>query len=178
MSAPRDAAIPRAAPRSAGGAAPGPASDAGLRPTAPGLLAGLPLRVQVVVEVSRGSYLKRNAEGKVEYASPIPCPFNYGSVPGTIAPDGDALDALVLGEPLPRGTVVEADVHGIVRFLDHGEVDDKLVCAVFVPRDADRASVHRFFTFYTWVKRCVNLARVKSGATRYSGVEWRDPRPA
>ena len=176
MTAPRDAEILRAAPGDAGGADAAPASDRRPPARTHDLLTHLPLRVQVVVEVSRGSFLKRNGAGRVEYASPIPCPFNYGSIPGTIAPDGDALDALVLGEPLPRGTVVDADVHGVVRFVDHGEVDDKLVCSAFALRDADRAQVHRFFTFYTWVKRCVNLARAKPGATRYAGVEWREMR--
>ena len=131
-----------------------------------------PRRVTVVVEVTRGSFLKRSGTGAVEYVSPVPCPFNYGSVPGTLAPDGDAVDALVLGPGLPRGASVEALVFGVVRFLDAGEADDKLVCAAQEP-DADaRELVRRFFTFYTFVKRGVNVVRRKRGATRFTGVEW------
>ena len=59
--------------------------------------------VEVVIEVPRGSFLKRGSTGRVDFISPLPCPFNYGSVPGYIGLDGDLLDALVLGPRLSLG---------------------------------------------------------------------------
>jgi inorganic pyrophosphatase len=40
-----------------------------------------PPEIEVVIEVPRGSFLKRGSTGHVDFISPLPCPFNYGSVP-------------------------------------------------------------------------------------------------
>jgi inorganic pyrophosphatase len=37
--------------------------------------------LDVVIEIPRGSFLKRGSTGRVDFVSPLPCPFNYGSVP-------------------------------------------------------------------------------------------------
>ena len=42
-----------------------------------------PPEVDVVIEIPRGSFLKRGSTGHVDFVSPLPCPFNYGSVPAT-----------------------------------------------------------------------------------------------
>ena len=52
--------------------------------------------VDVVIEVPRGSFLKRGSSGRIDFVSPLPCPFNYGAVPGLLGLEGDLLDALVL----------------------------------------------------------------------------------
>lgn len=129
----------------------------------------LPLRVRVRVEVPRFGLVKRGTEG-VEYVSPVPCPFNYGSVPDRPAPDGDALDAVVLGPRLRAGAEVDVPVHAVVRFLDDGAVDDKLVCGRS-PTDADLAGVATFFRVYAVVRRLMNRARGRRGETRYGGLE-------
>src|SRR5215510_5929974 len=53
--------------------------------------------LEVVIEVPRGSFLKRGSTGHVDFISPLPCPFNYGSVPQYLGLEGDLLDAVVLG---------------------------------------------------------------------------------
>jgi inorganic pyrophosphatase len=40
-----------------------------------------PPEVEVVIEVPRGSFLKRGASGRIDFVSPLPRPFNYGAVP-------------------------------------------------------------------------------------------------
>lgn len=62
-------------------------------------------------------------------------PGNYGAIPGTALPkelggDGDPLDVLVLGQAAPRGEVVNVRLIGVLKMLDGGEQDDKLI-AVF-----------------------------------------------
>ena len=47
-------------------------------------------------------------------------PVNYGMIPKTVLPinlggDGDPLDAIVLGNPLPRGTVLKAKIIGLLK---------------------------------------------------------------
>jgi len=62
-------------------------------------------------------------------------PANYGSIPGTALPkelggDGDPLDVIVLGQAVPRGTVADVRVIGVLKMLDGGEQDDKLIAVL------------------------------------------------
>lgn len=73
--------------------------------------------------------MKNDKPRRVKYLG-YPC--NYGMVPRTVLAkerggDGDPLDVLVLGEAVPRGTVLEARVIGLFRMRDGGELDVKLV---------------------------------------------------
>lgn len=86
-----------------------------------------------MVEVPRGSFLKRGSTGHVDFISPLPCPFNYGSVPSHIGQEGDLLDALVLGPRLPLGARVRVKAWGAVTLTDRGMSDDKLVCGERAP---------------------------------------------
>ena len=52
--------------------------------------------VEVLIEIPRGSFVKRGSTGHVDFVSPLPCPFNYGSVPQLVGLEGDLLDAVVL----------------------------------------------------------------------------------
>ena len=85
--------------------------------------------VDVVIEVPRGSFIKRGSTGRVDFISPLPCPFNYGSVPAYIGLEGDLLDALVLGPRLPLGAHVRVMAWGAVILTDRGMTDDKLICS-------------------------------------------------
>ena len=55
-------------------------------------------------------------------------PHNYGFIPQSYCDDHDPLDILILSqievEPL---CIVEAKVIGVMRMLDNGEADDKIV---------------------------------------------------
>ena len=61
-----------------------------------------------------------------------PFPINYGIIPNTVLPlniggDGDPLDAIVLGPPIEQGSVVKVKILGVLRMLDYGDNDDKIV---------------------------------------------------
>jgi inorganic pyrophosphatase len=58
---------------------------------------GLSSLVEVVVEVPKWSFAKRSQNGVIDFVSPIPCLFNYGSVPIIPAPDGIPIFLLFLG---------------------------------------------------------------------------------
>jgi len=45
---------------------------------------GEPPEVEVVIEVPRGNFLKRGSTGELNFISPLPGPFDYGSVPSHI----------------------------------------------------------------------------------------------
>ena len=77
-------------------------------------------KVEVVIEIPRGSFLKRGWNGTVDFVSPFPCPFNYGAIPDYIGGEGDLLDAVVLGPRLPRGKRVSVVAQGAVGLTDRG----------------------------------------------------------
>ncbi len=125
--------------------------------------------VRVRVEVPRGSFLKRDG-AKVEYRSPLPCPFNYGSVVGTIAQDGDPVDAIVLGERVPLGVDVDVDVHAVVDFEDDGVHDHKLLCGTHPPTRDELVMVRAFFALYAPVRGLLNRRAGRKGRTRFHGL--------
>lgn len=127
--------------------------------------------VVVIIEVPRGSFVKRKPSGVVDFVSPLPSPFNYGSVPGQLAADGDPLDALVLGPRLALGARVEVQVFGVVDFVDAGDHDPKLVCSAGpAPSEGDWLRVRLFFSIYARLKAGLNWARGRRGPTSLRGV--------
>lgn len=54
-------------------------------------------------------------------------PVNYGFVPQTVSYDGDPFDALVLGPPLPGGSLVRGVVVGVMFMEDEKGMDSKVV---------------------------------------------------
>ena len=96
--------------------------------------------VNTVVEIPQGSFLKIEWDreraafmlDRVEpsiYAKPV----NYGFIPQTKDEDGDELDTLVVCDaPIPTGVWLEANVIGVLNFIDDGEADHKVVV---VPAD-------------------------------------------
>lgn len=132
--------------------------------------------VEVCIEIPRGSFLKRGARPDVDFFSPFPCPFNYGSIDTLVGGDGDLLDAVVLGPRLRRGARVQVQVHGAVGFTDRNIYDDKLICSHRPLRPMDRWIILLFFRFYACCKRLLNLYRRSPGRTVCEG--WRDARDA
>jgi inorganic pyrophosphatase len=88
--------------------------------------ASLPARVEFVIEVPKGGFIKWGADGAVDYLSPLPCPFNYGSALNYHGEDGDPADVVVLGRRRSGGSSGELPVWGRVRFVDQGQRDDKV----------------------------------------------------
>ena len=127
--------------------------------------------VDVVIEVPRGSFLKRGSLGHVDFVSPLPCPYNYGSVPTHIGLEGDLLDAVVLGPRLRLGSTARVTAWGAVTLVDRGIADDKLICGVMPPTSADRRAVLRFFRFYAMCKGLLNAWRGRPGRNACEG--WR-----
>jgi inorganic pyrophosphatase len=65
--------------------------------------------------------------GKPRVIRYIGYPGNYGFIPRTLNGDGDQLDILLLGPPLPMGAVVTAKVIGVLKMKDEQEMDDKIL---------------------------------------------------
>ena len=96
--------------------------------------------LNVVIEIPTGSNHKiewdrEHACFMLDRVEPIAFakPCNYGFIPQTLDEDGDELDVLMItDQPLTTGIWMKAKILGVMKFVDGGEVDDKIIC---VPED-------------------------------------------
>ena len=130
------------------------------------------LSLEVIIEIPRGSFLKRGTTGELDFVSPFPCPFNYGSVEKYVGLEGDLLDAVVLGPRLPRGTRVTVQAVGAVGLTDRGMYDDKLICTPDPEAPQPRFPILLFFRFYSRCKGVLNFFRGRSSRNVCNG--WCD----
>ena len=128
-----------------------------------------PPELDVVIEIPRGSFLKRGSTGRIDFVSPLPCPFNYGSVPIYLGLEGDLLDAVVLGPRLPLGARIRVKAWGAVTLTDRGMMDDKLICSDRPPSAAEHLEILRFFRFYAKCKGLLNAWRRRPGRNACEG---------
>lgn len=94
-----------------------------------------PNTVNVIIEIPKDSQNKYEFDkesgaiklDRVLY-SPMHYPADYGFIPETHCEDGDPLDALVLGgDPLIPGCLVEARPIGLLKMIDGGKEDFKIL---------------------------------------------------
>lgn len=96
--------------------------------------------LNVVIEIPTGSNHKiewdrEHACFMLDRVEPMAFakPCNYGFIPQTLDEDGDELDVLMItDQPLTTGIWMKAKILGVMKFVDGGEVDDKIIC---VPAD-------------------------------------------
>ena len=106
--------------------------------------------LNVVIEIPTGSNHKiewdrEHACFMLDRVEPMAFakPCNYGFIPQTIDEDGDELDVLMItDQPLTTGIWMKAKILGVMKFVDGGEVDDKIIC---VPED-DRNNGDKYQT--------------------------------
>ena len=100
--------------------------------------------VNIVIEIPAGSNQKWEVEKESGYleweiredslrvVNYLPYPANYGMIPRTWLPadkggDDDPLDIFLIGPKQERGAVVQGRIVGVIKMLDGGEQDDKLI---------------------------------------------------
>ena len=135
-----------------------------------------PPEVDVVIEVPKWSFLKRGSTGRIDFISPLPCPFNYGCIPKYLGLEGDLLDAVVLGPRLPLGASLRVKAWGAVTLMDRGMTDDKLICSETRISCRQQQRVLQFFAFYARCKWMLNVLRGQPGRNACDG--WSEPAQA
>jgi len=89
----------------------------------------------VIVEIPKGSKVKYELDkatgllrvDRILYSS-VMYPANYGFITRSYCGDGDPLDVLVLGsEPVVPLSILRARAIGLMRMIDQGAPDDKIV---------------------------------------------------
>jgi len=94
-----------------------------------------PEQFNVIIEIPRGSKNKYEIDKKTglikldrAMRSAQDYPFDYGFAPQTLWEDGDALDVIVLSTyPLSSGILVEVRPVAVMRMIDSGDGDDKII---------------------------------------------------
>ena len=98
-----------------------------------------PTDFSAVIEISKGSRCKYELDkhtgllrlDRVLYTS-THYPASYGFIPRTFADDGDPLDVLVLcSEPIYPLTLTRVYPIGVMRMIDDGKMDDKVIAIPF-----------------------------------------------
>lgn len=95
----------------------------------------VPEVVYAVIEIPKGSRNKYEYDKDLEsfaldrvLYSPFVYPADYGLIPQTIYDDGDPMDIMVLMEqPTFPGCIIEARPIGVMRMIDGGDKDDKIL---------------------------------------------------
>src|SRR6476620_1755461 len=94
-----------------------------------------PEEVTAVIEIPRGSRNKYELDkdhgllklDRVLYSA-VHYPGDYGFIPRTLHEDGDPLDILVrINEPTFPGCQIDCRPLGVLKMLDRGEPDDKII---------------------------------------------------
>ncbi len=116
--------------------------------------------INTIVEVSTGSINKYELItesgqlklDRVGYSS-LAYPFTYGALPMTWDFDGDPLDVEIVNitEPLVPGSLVEVRVIGIMKFIDGGEIDDKIIGVLAGDKRSDHIQSYKDLGEY-WEK--------------------------
>ena len=129
--------------------------------------------VNVVVEIPQGSshkieWNREKAVMQLDRVDPaiFAKPTNYGFIPQTLDEDGDELDVLIITDaPLPTGIYLEAKIIGVMKFVDDGEVDDKVIV---VPAD-DRNTGNAINSLEDLPKQLI--AQIEHHFTRYKDLK-------
>ncbi|WP_226389221.1 inorganic diphosphatase [Penaeicola halotolerans] len=94
-----------------------------------------PQVVKAIIEIPKGSKGKFELDkdsglimlDRVLFSS-VHYPANYGFIPQTYCDDNDPLDIMVISSiELPPMCLIEATVIGVMRMIDQGEADDKII---------------------------------------------------
>lgn len=94
-----------------------------------------PEQVNVLIEIPSGSSIKYELDKETDTIfvdrflhTAMFYPFNYGFIPGTMAPDGDPVDVIVLSEqPIMPGCAIKALPIGFLEMEDEEGIDAKVV---------------------------------------------------
>ena len=128
--------------------------------------------INIIVEIPAGTTAKYelnketlqlemdSIDGKARYINYLGYPGNYGMIPKTLLAkdnggDGDPLDVLLLGSTIERGAVSKCNVIGVLKLLDNGEQDDKIIAIPYSGKWARVTSIEDLDDLYPGAREIV-----------------------
>ena len=124
------------------------------------------------IETPRGSFVKWNEVGSIDFISPLPSPFHYGHVVGFQGGDGDPLDALYIGKLRTR--TMKSCVVGVVRFVDNDQQDDKWIFSDGKLSQHHNWLIYGFFSVYALCKNLVAKTKGRANLSYIQSIEFWD----
>lgn len=143
--------------------------------------------MNVIIEIPKDSHNKYEIDKKTglikldraNYSSAA-YPFDYGFVPQTLWDDGDALDVVVLTTyPLNVGVLVSARPVAVIKMIDGGEADDKIIAVPVEDKrwddvkELDDINKHTLKEFVHFFETYKNL-KGKPVQVTINGIEGRE----
>ncbi|QDY42846.1 inorganic diphosphatase [Candidatus Pantoea soli] len=97
--------------------------------------ANVPEEFYAVTEIPAGGTIKYETDARTGFivadrfqSMPVAYPANYGSLTQSLGGDNDPLDVIFYSRaPLQPGTLIKLRAIGVLKMIDGGEVDDKIV---------------------------------------------------
>lgn len=94
-----------------------------------------PEEFYAVTEIPTGGIIKYETDAKTGFivadrfqSMPVAYPANYGSLTQSLAGDGDPLDVVFYTRaPMAPGTLIKLRAIGVLKMIDGGEKDDKII---------------------------------------------------
>jgi inorganic pyrophosphatase len=149
--------------------------------------------VNAVVEIPAGTLAKWEVNGRLQDGSKpddgklrwefengkprviqyIGYPGNYGFIPSTLNADGDQLDILLLGPPLPRGALVTAKVIGVLKMQEKGEMNNKILAVTKDTPLFDVDDLSELDTHFPGVREIIEIwFAYYKGQAAVSALDW------
>ncbi|MBW6451193.1 MAG: inorganic diphosphatase [DPANN group archaeon] len=133
--------------------------------------------MKVTIEITKGSFIKSSitpTKTKLEFISPIPIPFNYGFINDTQSGDSEALDIIIFGEKLKRGSKLDISASGIILFKDNNVKDYKIIASTDKKNKTYRKIItYLFFKLYATIKPLIYLIfEHKLAKSKFKGIIW------
>ena len=113
-----------------------------------------PEEFYAVTEIPAGGIIKYETDAKTGFiiadrfqSMPVAYPANYGSLTQSLAGDGDPLDVVFYTRaPMAPGTLIKLRPIGVLKMVDGGEKDDKIIA---VPASKiEQQRLEAFFRVY------------------------------
>ncbi len=109
-----------------------------------------PIEVMAAIEIPAGSFIKYELDKVTGHpvvdrfqSVPMIYPANYGVISQTLAGDGDSLDVLVYTRvPIQTGALILVRPIGVLKMIDGGEQDDKIIAVPAVTVDPTYAGIN------------------------------------
>lgn len=108
-----------------------------------------PEEIYAIIEIPVGSTTKYELDADTGFlianrfqSMPVVYPANYGTLPSSLAGDMDPLDILVYTrEPIVPGALIKVRPIGVLRMLDDGKQDDKIIAVPTLKVDPTYADI-------------------------------------
>lgn len=139
-------------------------------------------KIDCIIEIKKGTSVKYEFDKKAKrlrcdrvLGTSMVYPFNYGYIENTLSGDGDPLDVMVVCDfGLEPMSIVSIKVLGVIRTLDGGGEDDKIIAVpskkVNGKRDVSNKELKKIMHFFNHYKEGSKVLKCSFGVDNAMAV--------